>query len=235
MELHTIQIVDNINWKDHCKGFIIQKSTLDWEGKCLAIVAALNKIPCKFVNNIDKVENGWIPSGNVPWVSSLLGKTITPDYFPEFLKGWVTRKIWREEKWPLYKTFIKPADRHKRFTGFITSGTYSGKKKGPFICSDIVHFTNEWRYYIAYGKLIGAYWYWGDDDEPIDAPKLDIQWPKDWCGTADFGTMDNGKIELIESHPPFACGWYGKTHEEYAEFLTLGWRWLLKISMNNGH
>ena len=42
----------------------------------------------------------------------------------------------------------------------------------------------------------------------------------------DFGMLENGKIELIESHHPFACGWYGKNHEEYAKFLTLGWKWI---------
>jgi hypothetical protein len=145
---------------------------------------------------------------------------------PFFTAFFYTRKIWIEYKWPLKKISIKPADHHKRFTGFVTSGTYSGKKKGPFVCSDIVHFKNEWRYYVSYGRLIGAYWYWGDMDDPIDAPKIDIKFPCDWCGTADFGELEDGRIELVECHPPFACGWYGRKHEEYAEFLTLGWRWI---------
>ncbi len=215
-----------MNWKDYCKGFAVQKTTADWEGKILAIVGALHQIPCKFIYNINQMEDGYVPSGSVPWVTSIIGKPVIPDYFPEFLKPWVTRKVWREEKWPLNRVFIKPADRHKRFNSFVTYGNYCKRKKGPFWCSDIVSFQNEWRYYVSYGKLIGAYWYWGVNDDPIDAPIIDINWPKDWCGTADFGTLPDGRIELVESHPPFACGWYGKKHEEYAEFLTLGWKWL---------
>lgn len=220
-----------MNWKDHCKGFGIQKTHCDWEGKSLSIVGSLHQIPYKLVCDAKHVPDGWVPSGTVPWVTSVLGKEIIPNYFPSFLISYVTRKIWKADKWPLQKVFIKPADRHKRFTGFVTSGTYCKKKRGPYICSDIVHFTNEWRYYVAYGKLIGAYWYWGDKDEPVDAPKLDIMWPENWCGTADFGTFSDGRIELVEAHPPIACGWYGKKHEEYAEFLTLGWNWLT----NNGY
>jgi hypothetical protein len=215
-----------MNWKNYCKGFAVQKTHCDWEGKCLAIVGALEQIPCKLVHTPKEVEEGWIPSGTVPWVTSILGKEVKPDYFPIFLKNWVSRKIWTEEKWPLSKIFIKPADRHKRFTGFITSGKWRGKKKGPFVCSEIVKFVDEWRYYISYGKVLGGYWYWGDGDEPKEAPDLNIIYPDNWCGTADFGMLDNGKIELIECHPPFACGWYGKKHEQYAEFLTLGWQYL---------
>ena len=222
-----------MNWRDYCEGFLIQKQCNDWEGKSLTIVGALNNIPVRFVNKIttdetDKLKNGWVPSGTVPWISSIIGEEIKPNYFPKFLSKWVTRKIWNEEKWPLRKVFIKPSDRHKRFNGFVTSGNYCGKKKGPFICSEIVNFTNEWRYYVAYGKLIGAYWYWGNNDEEIEAPKLNIEWPEDWCGTADFGELDGGRIELIESHPPFACGWYGKRHDDYACWLSLGWHWLFK-------
>ena len=216
-----------MNWKEYCKGFAIQKTHCDYEGKCLATVGAYYNIPFKLIYQSNQVIDGWIPSGTVPWVSEVIGEIIKPDYFPKFLSKWVTRNVWYQYKWPLHqKLFIKPADKHKRFTGFITSGTFRGKKKGPFICSDIVSFKNEWRYYIAYGKLIGAHWYWGEEDEPINAPKLDIQWPENWCGTADFGEMKNGDIELIECHPPFSCGWYGQKHEEYAEFLTLGWRWI---------
>lgn len=214
-----------MNWKDHCKGFAYQRE-FDWESKCLSLVSALNNIPCKKIVEVEKVTEGWVPSGTVQWIESILGKSIKPNYFPEFLKQYVTRKIWELDKWPLEKVFIKPSDIHKRFTGFVTTGTYYKKKKPPFICSSIVSFENEWRYYVSYGKLIGAYWYNGRVDEVVEAPKLDIEWPKDWCGTADFGTLSDGRIELIEAHPPYACGWYGKKHEEYAEFITLGWKWL---------
>lgn len=217
-----------MNWKEH-KGFAVQKQTCDHEGKTLAVFCGINQIPIKFIYKTNEIPVDYIPSGTVNWITEALGvESIKPNYFPDFLKDWVKRNIWEEEKWPLKKVFIKPADKHKRFTGFITSGTYSKKKRGPFICSDIVHFKNEWRYYISNGKVLGAYWYYGDSDIEIPAPKLNIEYPNDWCGTADFGELNNGDIALIECHPPFACGWYGgySKAEEYAEFLTLGWQWL---------
>ena len=200
-------------------GFAIQGTTVDWEGKCLAIVGATHRIPHRLIYRACDVPAGWIPSGTVPWVTEVLGKPVVPHYFPKFLSHYVTRRIWKADKWPLERVFIKPSDRHKRFTGFVTSGTYSKKKRGPFICSSVVHFTNEWRFYVAGGRMLGAYWYWGDGNTPVEAPQLDIAWPDGWCGTADFGRVRSGQIELIECHPPIACGWYGKRHEDYAEFL----------------
>jgi hypothetical protein len=220
-----------MNWKDYCKGFAIQRNYSGWETKCLTTVAVLNKIPFRGIRNPDYVEDGWIPSGTVAWVSSVLGENITPNYFPKFLKkDWVKRKVWYQEKWSLQKVFIKPADKYKRFDGFITSGGWDGKKRGPYWCSEVVKFIDEWRYYIAYGKVIGGYWYLGIDDDPKSTPELNIKYPDNWCGTADFGRLEDGDIELIECHSPFACGWYGKNHEEYAEFLTLGWKWLTEKS-----
>ena len=216
-----------MNWKDYCRGFAIQKQTVDWEGKCLAIVGALEKISVRLINEPLQVPDGWVPSGTVKWVSKVLGRVVVPDYYPDFLKDWVKRKVWKSDNWPLgQRIFIKPADIHKRFTGFVTFGGYRKKKRGPYWCSEVVHFQNEWRYYIAYGKMIGGYWYWGEKNEPQSTPELDIVYPENWCGTADFGQLENGEIQLVEAHPPFACGWYGKNHIEYAEFLALGCKWL---------
>ncbi len=212
-------------WKNHCKGFAIQRGQCEWEGKCLIYVGIYHKIPSRLIYDAKDVIEGWVPSGTVQWVSKIIGENIIPDYFPNFLSRWITRKVWRDNKWPGKNIFLKPADKYKRFDGFITD-EMSKRKKGPFWCSEIVNFQNEWRWYIAYGEVIGAYWYKGILDEPVEAPTLDITWPKNWCGAVDFGILENGKIELIESHHPFACGWYGKKHEEYAKFLTLGWKWI---------
>jgi hypothetical protein len=110
----------DLYWKEYCPGFAIQKTHCDWEGKCLAIIGAIHQIPCHMVNQVKDISKGWIPSGTVPWVSEAIGEIITPDYYPNFLRSWITRHVWKEEKWPLQKVFIKPADRHKSFTGFIT-------------------------------------------------------------------------------------------------------------------
>jgi ATP-grasp domain, R2K clade family 2 len=214
------------------KGFVCQNAT-DFESKQIKMFCVHNDLPCKFhcYNPTAVVlETGWVPYGDVPWTTALLNRKIVPNYFPEFLKkDFVSRKIWTKEKWDFEKCFIKPADRHKRFTGFVTSGTWKGKRKGPFVCSEIVTFKNEWRYYVSDAKILTAHWYWGEDHlmQPA-APNLDfIKFPENWCGAVDFGELSNGKIELIESHPPFACGWYGKDINLFVEFLAVGWQWLL--------
>jgi len=168
-----------------------------------------------------------------------IGEKVVPDYFPGFMEKFVTRKVWREQKWPLRKVFIKPADVHKRFDGFATHGThgtYSKKKRGPFWCSEIVTFTDEWRYYVADGRLLCAHWYMGrsaDLPEPPPAPPLSVEFPADWCGTVDLGTLPDGRLELVEAHPPFAVGWYGDDEAEFAEFTIKGWKWLKKRYCKN--
>ena len=216
--------------KKSISGFVC-KNTTDYESQRIKMVCVKNDIPCKFSYKVDKLDAGWIPNGDVPYVTKLLNRPLTPNYFPEFLKkDFVSRKIWHKEKWDFERCFIKPADRHKRFTGFTTTGTWKNKKKGPFVCSEIVAFKNEWRYYVSDGKVLAAHWYWGEDHliQP-DAPQVirDIKFPTGWCAAVDFGELPDGKIELIESHPPIACGWYGKNDELFVEFLAVGWQWML--------
>ena len=214
------------DWKDNFQGFAIQRHHEGWEGKALTIVACLDRLPCRTFVKPEEVSVGWIPCGTVPWVSAVLNRPVVPHYFPKFLSSFVTRKIWYADKWTKERAFVKPSDRHKRFTGFVSPVGWSKKRKGPLVYSEIVSFQDEWRFYVADGRLLTAEWYWPENGEEKPAPVLDIQWPDGWCGTADFGTLPDGKVELVECHPPFACGWYGKKHELYAEFLTLGWRWL---------
>ena len=111
-----------MNWKEYCKGFAIQKTLdgCDWEGKSLIFFACKENIPYKLISNINQIPDGYIPSGSVNWVESILGRHIKPDYFPKFLKELVKRKIWYSEKWPLEKVFIKPATKYKKFNIRIT-------------------------------------------------------------------------------------------------------------------
>ena len=138
--------------------------------------------------------------------------------------------MWQEDKWPLRKVFIKPSDKYKRFTGFITNGYYKKKKKGPFWCSEIIDIVNEWRYYVSDGVLDIACWYWGDEANTPDPPLFPymnaaIDMPKDFCGAIDFGMTKDGKFVLIEVQHPFACGWYGTQEQvhHYLQWLINGW------------
>lgn len=188
----------------------------------------LNKIPYRICNRKEDRPEEFIPCGKVEWCEYFLPKEKTiPDYYPEFLKGYLFRNVWKSDMWPLSQNvFIKPADRHKRFTGFLTTGGYRKKKRGPFWCSDIVKFTNEWRYYVADGKVLAGEWYDGDEVTTPDAPELCVSIPDDYCGALDFGTLSTGELALVEANSPYACGWYGKQHSAYVEWLIKGWRYL---------
>lgn len=174
--------------------------------------------------------------GSVEFVEQYIGQR-TPNYFPLFLKktGYLQRNVyWVESLEDLYDDycyFIKPADKHKRFDARIVSGqdkyepTFYSWQTGPYWISDIVHFKEEWRYYVAQGEVLAAHWYQGEEKE-IEAPKLDIYWPNWFCGAVDFGRLDSGEIALVENNLPYACGWYGPHSEGkvYGEWLQTGWK-----------
>lgn len=204
------------------------------ESMAIYFVATMDKIPIRIIPNPKDVPEDWIPSGTVKYGSKIIcsrsklaGRKITPDYYPDFLTPHLHRKVWLSNEWPLGKrVFIKPADQEKRFNGFITNKGYKGKKRGPYWCSDPVTFTNEWRYYVANGKVLTGEWYQGDEQNTPDAPELRIDIPPDYCGALDFGTLETGELALVEANHPFACGWYGKDHRKYVEFLYWGWRYM---------
>lgn len=83
---------------------------------------------------------------------------------------------------------------------------------------------------MADGDLITTGWYDGNDENE-DAPMVGAMWPKGFSGAVDFGRLIDGRIALVECHAPFACGWYGDDHKDYALWLAIGWEtrdWWLK-------
>ena len=209
------------------QGFIVESRYTGKEEMALALYCNKYKLPFLKVSYSKKstpiIPDWYVPCGTIPWITQIVGK-ITPNYYPEYLHDYLNRRVWQTNDWPLgQKVFIKPADVHKRFIGFITCGTYRKKKRGPYWCSEVVHFENEWRYYIANGKVMTAEWYSGDEINTPDAPPVDhIKFPTDCFAAIDFG-MVNGKLTLVEAHEPFSCGWYGNDHDKYTEWLAEGW------------
>lgn len=182
--------------------------------------------------------NGEPIIGSVEFVESLIGEQI-PNYYPKFLNEYLHRNVrWIEslsEIEDIESVFLKPADRHKRFDSLVVSGmakydpVYFEWQRGPYWTSEIVFFEEEWRYYVANGKILCAYWYIGREKE-IEAPELDIEWPDGFCGAVDFGRLSNGKIALVENNLPYACGWYGPYGEvsKYVEWLEKGFKYVFK-------
>lgn len=216
-----------IDLKGH-KGFALAIGDTSIEASRLTMFCHLNDIKLIRLNRNYGLSDDWIPCGSVEWCEIILGKKIAPDYYPEWLQSHLYRKVWIADKWPLQKVFIKPADRYKRFTGKVTTGEYKGKKKPPYWCSDIVQFTNEWRYYVSNGRILCFGWYSGDEINTPDAPEIKIDIPSDFCGAIDFGTLSSGELALVEVNHPFACGWYGNRDQDhlYFQWLIDGWKYM---------
>ena len=219
----------NETW--HPEGFAIEEGRLsNSETMAVCFYASLNKIPYRLFNkNIKNIPEGWVPEGSVDYIQSILGYKVKPDYYPEYLSSFTNRNIWDQIKWPKDRVFIKPSDQYKRYTGFITNGTYKGKRRGPHICSEVLSFKNEWRYYICNGEILDAQWYSGDEFKMPKAPYLKFQFPIGIYGAIDFGELHNGDIELVEYNHPFSCGWYGTNHSAYVKWLCEGWRYMLTL------
>jgi len=212
------------------KPFAIQFSDQASKEACAIIqYCIMEQYPYKFIRDINNIPDGHIPVGSVEYCIKALGSEVVPDYYPEFLSSCFHRKIYKTDEWPIRRrVFIKPADRYKRFTGFVTSGGAKDDHTGPYWCSEVVDFLNEWRYYISNGEVLAAEWYAGEEDKMPDAPKLCVKIPSDYCGAIDFGEISTGQFALVEAQHPFACGWYGKDYKAYAKWIVDGWEYMLK-------
>jgi len=212
----------------HYKGFCTTIGDDSVEARRITAFCIIHDISHLRVRNTEPCPKNYVPSGSVEWCTLSLGYNVIPDYYPDWLQPYLYRKVWKSNKWLMKKAFVKPADMHKRFSGKITSGSYKGKKKPPFWYSEIISFVNEWRYYISNGKILCGEWYQGDEEKMPNAPFTDMKYsvlyfPKDFCGAVDFGETIEGKFALIESQHPYSCGWYGKEHEIYCQWLIDGW------------
>ena len=159
-----------------------------------------------------------IPIGDIDFCANVL-KNIKIDFYPKCLEKHMTQcggveKIYSNFK--VYKRrFYKDATRWK---SEFKSRVYEGGEiipPGVYYVFDPLDIVQEWRYYIAKGLVYATGWYDGVDEDE-DAPYLGDIWPKNFCGAVDFGRLDDGAMTLIEAHAPFACGWYGDNHLDYA-------------------
>lgn len=174
----------------------------------------------------DAVE-GYVPVGSVEFGEGVFG-VHRRDFYPEFLAGWMHRGYQRvDERVVLgYELFVKDASRWK---GREESRIWEAGEvlpDGDWWVSEVVSFVQEWRWYVADGKVVTTGWYAGEDEDEA-APELEIEWPDGFSGAVDFGRLVDGRMALVEAHAPFACGWYGERHADYA-------RWMLEAWANRG-
>lgn len=209
-------------------GFAIdQNYTCELEARTIVLACMMEDIKYRAVKNYKEIRNNEIPVGNVKFIQNVLGYIVKPNYYPEKLNKYLHRKIWCTTQWPLgQKVFVKPADEYKRFTGFVTNGGYKGKKRGPYVCSEVIRIIDEWRYYICNGEILYAAWYDGRNENK-EPPELDINFDQNECSCVDIGMLENDQLVLVEWQHAFSCGWYGNASSDtcrlYAKWIAYGW------------
>lgn len=160
--------------------------------------------------------------GSVEFLEAAIGQRI-PNFYPDWTKSAWHRKIVIFDDAPY---FVKGISRYKN------QGPFSGE---PFIdyvaVSERVRFVDEWRYYVANGKVLCSWWYKGDDDDCDkcpNGPELPFDIPAEFCGAIDMGLRVNGELALVEVQHPYAIGWYGEMSQSdlYFKFMLEGAKFL---------
>lgn len=185
------------------------------------------------VGDVSDYGDGVTPVGSVEFCELCLGFSPLPYYYPLFLRGWLHRDVGSltgpGSVGP--GSFVKSGCRYKD-DSFVETGIQESCVRVPagksVWVSDPVEFVNEWRYYVADGEVYESGWYEGIGDEK-PAPELGVKYPEGFCGAVDFGELKDGRIALVESHHPYACGWYGDDHELYLWWLIQGWECMRRL------
>lgn len=222
---------------NNIQGFAFKKGAISTGEELNAFI--LSGYNIRGFDSPDEVPDNWIPAGTVEWCNLFLSsKQSKPKYFPIFTNDYLNRFVWIcnnkkyfnivTNKYNFKKVFVKPNDIYKRFNGHQMIVT-DKLPSGLLMCSEVVNFVNEWRYYISNGKVVTSGWYAGDEENTPDPPSLDIKIPSNYNGTLDFGILRNGKFTIVESHKPYACGLYSKDYKEYIQWLINGWKYLMSI------
>jgi len=167
----------------------------------------------------DQPIEGTVPIGSVEFCMPL--STFRVEFFPGCFDPYFNRP----RKWTLggfqleADAFVKDLKSWK--TAWETRLYRRGEwiPRGFWLLTDPVKMLNEWRYYVVEGDVITTGWYRGEDEEK---PAPNIKFPKEYTGAADFAETPSG-IELVESHAPFACGWYGENHIDYVYWQYFAW------------
>lgn len=132
--------------------------------------------------------------------------------------------------------FIKPAEKVKRFTGFVLNSPYDlwqfngASKRLEVICSEVVNWVSEFRCFVVNGKFVGMSHYYGEKQivPDIDTIKNSIAILNNTGynnnGYAiDFGVLSSGQTALIELNDGYSMGSYDLSADLYTDLIVARW------------
>ncbi|MBU2739594.1 ATP-grasp domain-containing protein [Acidithiobacillus concretivorus] len=216
----------------------------------MAVRAHADHLTLASVDEIKTLQkSGWMPVGSVEFcLAAMIHQEVDPSFvssYPKPLQGFLHRKIWLDTVAGVIangrRVFVKPSARQKLFTGFVWpdgDGQEIALKDLPandvLWCADPVSFTQEWRYYVCNGKVLGAGRY--DDNDAEDpvfemmlhyaASEMAKQYQDAPAGySIDLGVLDDGKVALVEVNDGWALGFYSGScaSSDYFDLLCARW------------
>lgn len=167
-----------------------------------------------------------------------LGKNLPDIDYPESMKKYLGRKIWKStintinsnpELWPV---FVKPVS-SKRFAGRTIRtakdliGCGNCFEDIEIYCSEPVDFISEYRCFVRYDRIIdvriyNGNWRFNPDVSVIEQAVSDYHdAPKGYA--LDFGITKDGRTLLIEVNATVCIGSYGLEPIAYAKLLSARW------------
>lgn len=173
-----------------------------------------------------------------------LGFSVPPLDYPEELKPFLGRKIWKSTLFTitshseLWHVFVKPVTDVKRFRGTVLDKSDDLVKLGGGLddidvwCSEKVNFLSEWRLWVLNGKIAGLNFYRGrwdvfpDTDILKEAVRAYRSAPSAYA--LDFGVTDENKTLLIEVSDGYALSSFGLNPELYVRILQTRWEELAR-------
>jgi hypothetical protein len=173
--------------------------------------------------------------------------------YPASLESLLHRRVWRSTLGNLESSllsgmmtqsvFVKPANRCKRFTGFVVHddgdlyrvGNVSRREQ--IFCAEVVSWLSEYRICVVNSEIRSLDFYSGNPEIKIDInvvkqaiDTLD-QYQESYAGYGiDFGVLNSGETALIEMNDGFAIGAYQINSQDYTDLILSRWEELLSSS-----
>jgi ATP-grasp domain, R2K clade family 2 len=170
--------------------------------------------------------------------------------YPASLESLLHRRVWRSTIGNLESSllsgmmtqsiFAKPANRCKRFTGFVIHDegdlyrVSNVSRREQIFCAEVVSWLSEYRIYVVNSKVRSVDFYSGNPEIKIDIniveQAIDIldQSQESYAGYAiDFGVLSSGETALIEMNDGFAIGAYQINSQNYTDLILSRWEELL--------